>query len=129
MPATYDLSTAVGKVRLLVPDRDITNPVFQDDEIAAFLALEADDVRRAAALALETIASDEALTQKVMRLLDLSTDGASLARALLQRAAALRQQATDADAREDAGFDVAEMVYDPFSARERLIKQMLREEV
>lgn len=125
MPVSYDLSTDVGRVRLLIPDRDTANAVFQDDEIAAFLALEG-NVRRAAALALETIASDEALTQKVIRLLDLSTDGASLARALLQRAAALRQQADDADARDGALFDWAEMVVDDFSARERLTAEVLR---
>ena len=33
--ATYDLSTVIGKVRLLINDTDITDPQFEDDEITA----------------------------------------------------------------------------------------------
>jgi hypothetical protein len=127
VPATYDLSTDVGKVRLLIPDRDLANPVFQDGELETFLALEG-DVRRAAALALETIAADEALVLKVVSVLGLSVNGPSVAQALLVRARELRAQAEEAEARGDALFDWAEMVVDSFSARERLVNEMLREQ-
>ena len=125
MGFTYELSAAAGRVRLLVPDNDSANYIFDDDEIDAFLALEG-DVRRAAALALETIASNEALTLKVIRLLDVQTDGRAVSDALLKRAAALRKQADDADMAAGGAFDVAEMVFDDFSWRERWINQTLR---
>lgn len=127
MPVSYDLATDIGKVRLLVPDRDLSNPIFQDEEIQAFLTLEG-DVRRAAALALETIAADETLTLKVVSVLGLSVNGPSVAQALLARARELRAQADEAEARGEALFDWAEMVIDPFSARERLVHEILREQ-
>lgn len=127
MAFTYDTATDAGKVRLLVPDNDSTNYVFEDDEIAVFLALEYDNTRRAAALALETIAANEAHVLKVIKLLDLQTDGAKTADALLRRAKLLRGQADRADAAEEGGaWDIAEWVVDDFSARERLRKQQLR---
>lgn len=132
MTFTFTLTENAGKVRLLIPDKDtenVENQIFQDDEIEAFLTLEDDNVRRAAALAIETIASSEALTLKVIKLLDIQTDGAKTSDALLARAAKLREQATEAEEwEEDGAFDIAEMVVDDFSARERIIKQALRDE-
>ena len=127
MGYTYILSTDVGKVRLLIPDNRIDAVMFEDEEIEAFLALET-DVRRSAALALETIASDQALTLKVVRLLDLQTDGAKVAESLMKRAATLRRQAEDAEAAEDGGaFEVIEMVPNMFSYRQRIANEALRE--
>jgi hypothetical protein len=125
MTFTYNLSTDIGKVRLLIPDREIDSPLFQDDEITAFLTIE-DGVQRAAALALETIASDQVMTLKVMRLLDMTTDGQKVSQALLERSGKLREQADQADADEEGGlFDVAEMVVDVFTERERILKQAI----
>lgn len=131
MAFTFNVTTDVGKVRLLVPDRVADEPIFEDEEIEAFLALEDDDVRRAAALALETIASDQAYTLKVIRSLDTQTDGAKVSDALLKRAAQLRSQAdkadADAEAAEDGGlFDIAEMPTTAFAYRERLVKEAQR---
>jgi len=127
MGFSYNLSTSVGKVRLLIKDTNITNPLFEDAEISAFLTMESDTVKRAAALALETIASDEALTTKAISVLDLRMDGPAVARSLMQRADKLREQADREDAADEgAAFDVAEMVYDRFSYRERLANEALR---
>ena len=92
----YDPTTTLGRVRLLATDTDLTNPIYSDDEINAFLFLEDDNTKRAAALALETCAANEALVLKRITLLDLSTDGPSTARVLLERAKILRENA-DAD--------------------------------
>lgn len=131
MAFSYNLATDTGKVRLLIPDSQSASYVFEDEEIAAFLEMES-GVRRAAAAALETIASNEALVLKSIKLLDLSTDGAKTADALLKRAATLRKQADDADEAAElaagGAFDIAEMVVDPFTARERLLNQSLRME-
>ena len=124
---TYDLSTTRGKVRLLIPDATASGYVFEDEEIDAFLALDT-DVRRSAALAIETIASSQALTLKVIRILDLQADGAAVSRELRARAKDLRQQALDAETSEDGGaFDVVEMVPNAFAQRDRVWNEMLRE--
>ena len=133
MAFTFNLATDVGRVRLLIPDRVSTDPIFGDDEIETFLSLEGDDVRRATALALETAASDQTLTLKVVKLLDITTDGAKVGDALLKRAALLRSQAAQAEQaalaeQADAGelFDVAEMVPNSFAWRERVWNEALR---
>lgn len=123
MPYTYDLSTDIGKVRLLIPDNDNDVIIFQDEEISAFLSMEGDDVRLGTALALEAIASQQAYVLKVITILDITTDGAAVAESLMARAAKLREQAeTDV-----AAFEIAEMVVDQFTWRERLYKEALRE--
>jgi hypothetical protein len=103
MVYTYNLGTAVGQMRLLIPDRgapgqfDIWSAdgklIFTDEELQAFLDQEGNVVKAGCALALEVIGSDEALVLKVMRQLDFETDGAKLSDALLARAVKLREQA------------------------------------
>lgn len=123
---SYDLATDMGKVRLLIPDRVEASAVYQDTEIEGFISLEG-DVRRAAALALETVASDTAATLRVTRTLGLEVDGTRASAELLKRAAQLRTQAGEAEAREEGGaFDIAEWAIDPFSAREVLASELLR---
>lgn len=126
MAFTYDTSTDVGKIRLLIFDTNASSYVFEDGELSVFFDLEGDSLKRAAALALETMASNEAFVLKVIELMDLRTDGAATARALLARAALLRSQADDEEYAVDGAFDWAEMVVDEFSARERLRAQVLR---
>lgn len=120
----YDPSTDAGRVRLLINDTDTDDPVFDTDEIAAFLAMEGDDVRLAAASALDVLASNEAMVQKRIRLLDLQTDGPAVAKALRDHAGVLRGQVDEA-----GDFEIAEMVHDDFSWRERIEKQYLRGEL
>jgi hypothetical protein len=96
---------AAGAVRLLVNDVDEASPVFTDEEIAAFLALEGGIVKLAAATAIDTNADNEALASKVLRTQDLSTDGAKLADALHKRAEALRAQYFS----DDFTFDVIDL--------------------
>lgn len=131
MAFTFDVTTDVGKVRLLIPDRVAGEPIFEDEEIEAILALEDDNVRRAAAMALETIASDQAYTLKAITSLGLTTNGPAVAKSLLDRADKLRSQAdkadADAEAAEDGGlFDIAEMTHTAFAYRERLVKEAQR---
>jgi hypothetical protein len=122
MAATYDLSTLIGQVRLLITDTDVDNPIFQDAEITAFLTMQSNNVKLAAAQALDSIASSEVLTQKVMKTLDLQTNGAAVAKEIRAHATELRRQVTD----DDAGFDVAEMVVDDFTHRRAVYNDILR---
>jgi Arc/MetJ family transcription regulator len=130
MAFTYVPGTLLGNVRMLVPDRvsGAGNYFFEDDEITAMLALEGNNVKRTAALCLETMAADEAYVQKAIRILDLTTNGPAVAASLLQRAKALREQADREEMADEGGaFDVAEMVVDTFSYRKRLRNEMLRD--
>jgi len=126
MAFTFDVETDAGKVRLLITDTDSDNAIFTDAEINAFLSMtkvnDENDVRLAAAQALDTIATSEALVQKRIKLLDLSTDGPSVAKELRERAKDLRRQVD-----EEFDFDWAEMVVDQFSTREKIIKEALRD--
>ena len=111
-------TTDIGLVRLLITDVGPVTFLFADDEITAFLTLEG-GTKRAAALALETIAVSEALVGKRIRTLDLQTDGPAVAKELRERAAALRAQAATeaeeaADAEDGYGFDFVD--FDPWAA-------------
>lgn len=124
-----DPSTPAGYVRLLITDTDVDHPenlLFADQDIGAFLANNGDSIYRAAAVALETIATDQALVLKVIKTLDLETDGAKVSKALLDRAAVLRSQADDDSATADDDFAVAEFADPVFGWRERLAKQSSR---
>jgi hypothetical protein len=92
--------------------------ILLDSHLQSFLDLEAGRIKRAAASALDTIASSEAMVQKRITLLDLQTDGPATANALRQHAKALRDQANDEISEEDAEglIDYAEMVLPPFTS-------------
>lgn len=123
MTATYDPTTDAGKVRLLISDTNTADALFTDDEIAAFLALDS-NVYMAAALGLRTIAGNEVQVLKVIRLLDLTTDGAAVARELRMQADGL-----EARARQSGTFEVAEFALPPFGSRQRLANQIMRGEL
>lgn len=127
MAFTYDLSTDVGKVRLLIMDNQSTGYLFEDAELSAFLTFESSNVKRGAALALETMASNDAYVLKMITLLDLTTNGPAVSRELRARAADLRSQALFDESRDNGGaFDIAEMPDTSFQIRERYRKEYLR---
>lgn len=115
-PITVDPATDIGRVRLLATDLDEVSPLFSDAQIQAFLDMGNGRVKRAAALALETIAVSEALVSKVIRTLDLSTDGAKVAAELRARAKALRDE-DDAD--EDDWYGIEIVNFDQWAAYRR----------
>jgi DNA helicase HerA-like ATPase len=121
MAFTYDLSTNIGLIRLRINDKYADDPIFRDEELDAFLLFNNTSVLLAAAMALETIAADEVLVQKVIRLGSLSTDGAKIAAELRANAALLRAQyasGASTGGGADSGFDIAEQVYTVFNERE-----------
>lgn len=112
-----------------VPNVVVTyrHTLLSDASLQSLLTLESDNVKLAAAAALDVIASSEALISKKIELLDLKTDGPAVARALREHAKALRDQVAEGLG-DDPGalFDTAEMVVDDFSARERVYAEALR---
>jgi len=125
---TLDPTTDIGMVRTIVQDKNIEQALFSDAEITALLSLNANDVRLASAAALDILASSQAVILKVIRLLDLSTDGAAVARALREHANQLRADVEATDSVEGGLFDYADMVTNAFTARERVWYQMLRDD-
>lgn len=114
MALTLDYTTNNGKVRLLISDIDVSSPIFPygtegntSDPIDGFLSIEGDNVKAAAAAALMSIATNEVLVQKRIKILDLSTDGPAEAAALLQLAKTYKEQAKEDDV--EGAFDWAEM--------------------
>lgn len=87
-----DYSTPIGRVRLLIADVDEDNLLLADDQITGYLGIERQRVKRAAAQALEAIATSEVLISKRIRTLDLQTDGPAVAAELRALAKALREQ-------------------------------------
>ncbi len=122
MAATYDAGTDAGNVRLLIGDRPNASfeAILEDEDITALLALRGGDVFLAAASALRSIAADTALRDKVIRLQDIQTDGAALARELRMQADRLESQAN-----EDFDLGWAPMVNDAFSWRTRVTNERL----
>lgn len=92
-----DFTTDIGMVRLLLNDVDEANLVFSNEEIQAFLDLEDGSVKLAAAQAIDTNATNEALASKVIKDHQLSTDGAKLADAMRKHAQSLRDQVAASD--------------------------------
>jgi hypothetical protein len=127
MTFTYTgaLATDREKVRRLINDVDAGEPIFTDEELDGLMALR-DGVFRGAALALRTIAANEAYVLKVMTRGDLKTDGTATAAGLRAVATEFDEMATQAENEADGGFDWAEQVVNDFTARERLEKQALR---
>ena len=88
---------AISEVRVLIPDLDTTNQIFTDVEITLFLSVAKDSDLRAAAFAVDAVATNEALLVKKMSTDDLHTDGPAAADALRKHAAALRKEADRID--------------------------------
>ena len=104
-----DYASPVGQVRLLATD--LTEPhIFTDEAITAFLSLTNGNVKRAAALALIAIASDEVLIGKVIRTDDLQVSSHLVAEKLLKAAEELNAQADADDAR--SLNDEFQIIYD-----------------
>lgn len=120
MVKSYDatLPTDRDKVRLLAQENNTATAIFEDSEIEGFLAMEGGDVRLGAALTLETLAANQVLVLKKISLLELSTDGPALAAALREAAANLRNNVNEDSS--DAGFDIAEPVYNKWQYRDKV---------
>ena len=129
MVFTFDPTTDRGKVRLLIKDDDATYEFYPDASIDAFLVIaedcEGNTVLHAAALALESWASNQVMILKVTTHMDLQVDGASVAREMRMRAGVLRKQAVDATT--DSGFEIAELGLGHWSWIEQTINEALND--
>ena len=106
--APVNLTSDVGKVRVLIGDTDPTNVsagsgtylFFSDAEITAILGMYENSPKLAAARALETIAGSQALLLKSWSSDDLSVRGDQIAESLRKIAEQLRKEAIAEDSSE-----------------------------
>ena len=143
MSFSYNPGTPIFYVRSLIPDTNVSAQVFSDEELNGFLWLTSSQglyasgqaaalasvqtvvpqvfsYRRAAAMAIDVIAADQGRLAIIQQILDVKIDGGKAQAALHEVAESLREQ-------DDIGnFGIAEMVFDPFAARERAYAQLLR---
>ena len=89
---TYDITTPVGKVRLLIPDKKPAKMRWTDAEIVELLVMEDAVSKRAAALALEVMASSKADCLGYIETNSIKLDGSKPAEILLKRSRMLREQ-------------------------------------
>lgn len=127
MSFTYIPSTDIGKVRMVLPDKVQEDAFFSDEEIETLIEIEG-GWRKATALALESIASDSSMVLQVIKVQNITTDGASVTRALLSRAALLRKQAEEDESSVNGGFEIIEMIPDNFSYRQKIYSDAIRRE-
>lgn len=148
MSFTYDFNTApeLSSVRLLIADTNSADPVFTDDEVNQALFLESSQnlfisgqaaptgaqsqvpvvpqvysIYRAAALLLDARASNASAAGSVVQILDVKLDASKAAETFRSQAKCYRE--TEATRGQ---FAIAEMVRNPFQARERVYNQWLR---
>jgi hypothetical protein len=109
----------LAQIRLMAVDTAVGKYLLTDEEYSTLFALEGDNVRLAAAAALELMATSHVLLAKKITTQDLTIDGPAVADALRKSAALLRglvQKAAD-DADDDLldgdafGFDYVD--FDP----------------
>lgn len=122
MTFTYAMSGSDrDMVRFLLTDTKPDGVLFQDEELDALLALESGDVRYAAAQALDTVATNQALLLRSIQTLDIQTDPRAYAAILQENAKRLRELSDS-----EASIDWAEVVTSPQALRTRIADQWQR---
>lgn len=91
---TYNLSTDLGKMRLLIADTDIPDgAIFSDEELTALLTMEGNVVKAGAARALEVLAANKARLAVRVQRGGVSEDLTQVAKELRATAGQLRAEA------------------------------------
>lgn len=114
----------LGQVRALIADLDTANQIFTDAQLTTYLELNDWDtgykpgIYRAAADALDAIATSEVLTSKKIRTQDLSTDGPAVAAELRKQAEQLRGKADELDPELGGTFEIIDTGHNRYEAEE-----------
>ncbi len=103
MTVTYDITTDVGKVRLMIGDNILTSYKFTNEEIGYFLSSNSNNINLAAADALEAWASAYATNADTERIGDYSYSQ-GIVKKMLDLAAKLREKDSSVPL-----FDIASM--------------------
>jgi hypothetical protein len=124
MAATYDLTTDVGKVRLLIADTDVSTDTsydFSDEEIDVSIDMTINNFA-ASALLLRSLAANRARLSVSVKRGTMSEDLKQLATDLMEMARIYDEQ-SGADALETGGLEaIVEPSYEQFSYRRNIMK-------
>ena len=118
-----DYEEPIKQVRVLIADM-ATPPILDDQTLQTYLEMQGWEpgarwtVYRAAADALDALATGEVMLAKVIRTQDLTTDGAKVADALRKQAAGLRARADDEDPDLGGVFEVIDAGHSHHEAEE-----------
>lgn len=104
MTVTYDLSTTTGKIRLIIGDKTISDPVFTDEELEAFFDAEG-SINLAAAAALEAWAAQYAANADQERIGDYQY-GQTIVDKMLKTAQRLRDKEANMPLMDIASMDL-----------------------
>ena len=104
MTVSYDITTTVGKIRLIIGDKDIANAVFTDEELTALYTLEG-SINLASAAALEAWAATYAANADNEHIGDYSY-AQTITRKMLELAAKLREKEAMTPASAWGSFDL-----------------------
>jgi hypothetical protein len=111
MTVTYDLTTDIGKIRLIIGDKIIATPVFTDEELQVFLTTEG-SVNLGSAAALEAWAASYGANADNERIGDYSYSQ-NIIKNLLDLAARLRGTAAGIPAMDIASMNLTGIVEEP----------------
>lgn len=122
-------SSAPGEHEIVI---DYQTVLLSDDTIQDFIDIQdetndSDNIFLIAALALDAMASNQALLLKKITMLDLNTDGPALAKALREHAKTLRDTVNN-PAYQEPYFDFVEQINDTPGLEEKLVKDLMRED-
>ncbi len=123
MAATYDLTTAVGQVRLKIGDTDVspsTDAVFTDEELAFFLSANSNNINLSAADALDAWAAKYTANADTEKIGDYS-----YSQKISDKMSALAKRLRDTEISTPAGA-YAEMGVTDFTYRDIIYKEELR---
>lgn len=123
MSFTYNLSTSVGQLRLLIGDTTQSGALFSDEELNAFLSMNSGDIFSSAALALRRIAVNKALIAKAVSAGNYSEDTRDIPKILLSTAKDLEAASKDIPA--DAQVEI---IYNDFNYNNILRNRIFRNE-
>ena len=104
MTTTYDLATIVGKIRLIIGDKNILDAVFSDEEITAMYAMEG-SINLASAALLEAWAATYAANADQEKIGDYSYVQ-TIVKKMLDLAAKLKDKESSVVAFDWASFDL-----------------------
>ncbi len=120
MTATYDITTNVGKVRLVTGDKDLTDVIFTDEEITFFLSENSSSINMASAMLLEAWAAEYGVSADSEKIGDYAYTQ-KIVDKMLNMAKNLREKAIS----EPAGAFAETSVTD-FAARDIIYNRSLR---
>jgi hypothetical protein len=120
---SYNVNTAIGKVRLLIGDTVVSTALLVDEEISAILTLASNDTYAAAALCLMRIAANKGLLAKKKSAGNYSEDLTYIAKEMRESAKMYQEMSNGVPAEAQA-----EVILTDFNYREIVVNKSLRGE-